>query len=101
MHEPPRKLAIIGAGYVGLPPAMTAVEAGYDVVAIDLDRTRVERLRRGEPALGRERGEPVMTAVGVAAVGVAPGGVAPGRVAAGRVAPGGVAAVGVAAGGEA
>ncbi len=48
VHEPPRKVVVVGAGYVGLPLAMTAVEAGYDVVAIDKDRSRVERLRRGD-----------------------------------------------------
>ena len=48
MVEPPRKLAVIGQGYVGLNLAMVAVEAGYGVVGVDLDRSRVERLRRGE-----------------------------------------------------
>ena len=47
MVEPPRKLAVIGQGYVGLNLAMVAVEAGYDVVGVDLDRSRVERLQRG------------------------------------------------------
>jgi UDP-N-acetyl-D-glucosamine dehydrogenase len=48
VDAPSRRLAVIGQGYVGLPLAMLAVEAGYDVVGIDLDRSRVERLRRGE-----------------------------------------------------
>jgi len=48
MDGPPLKLAVIGAGYVGLPLAMTAVEAGYDVVAIEKDRSRVQRLRRAD-----------------------------------------------------
>ena len=45
---PPQKVAIIGQGYVGLPLAMLAVEAGYEVVGVDLDRSRIDRLRRGE-----------------------------------------------------
>jgi UDP-N-acetyl-D-glucosamine dehydrogenase len=45
---PPGQLAVIGQGYVGLPLAMLAVEAGYDVVGVDADLTRVERLRRGD-----------------------------------------------------
>ena len=41
-------LTVIGQGYVGLPLAMLAVEAGQHVVGIDLDASRVELLRRGE-----------------------------------------------------
>jgi nucleotide sugar dehydrogenase len=41
-------LTVIGQGYVGLPLAMLAVEAGYRVVGIDSDATRVTMLRRGE-----------------------------------------------------
>jgi len=48
MLEPLRKLAVIGQGYVGLNLAMAAVEAGYGVVGVDLDRSRVDRLRLGE-----------------------------------------------------
>lgn len=42
------KLVVIGQGYVGLPLAMRAVEAGFDVVGIDLDRWRVKRLDAAE-----------------------------------------------------
>ncbi len=45
---PPRRLTVVGQGYVGLPLAMLAVEAGYDVTGIDLDGARVGQLRRGE-----------------------------------------------------
>lgn len=38
------KLVVIGQGYVGLPLAMRAVEAGYNVVGIDQDRRRVKQL---------------------------------------------------------
>jgi UDP-N-acetyl-D-glucosamine dehydrogenase len=48
VDAPPQRLAVIGQGYVGLPLAMLAVEAGYQVVGIDLDSSRVDRLRRGE-----------------------------------------------------
>jgi UDP-N-acetyl-D-glucosamine dehydrogenase len=40
----PRKVVIVGQGYVGLPLAMRAVEVGYQVVGFDKDRYRVERL---------------------------------------------------------
>jgi UDP-N-acetyl-D-glucosamine dehydrogenase len=47
MAEHLQRLAVIGLGYVGLPLAMAGVAAGYDVVGIDLDPSRVEVLRRG------------------------------------------------------
>ena len=40
--------AIIGLGYVGLPEAMAACEAGYRVIGYDVDAEKVERLRAGE-----------------------------------------------------
>jgi UDP-N-acetyl-D-glucosamine dehydrogenase len=43
-----QRLLVIGQGYVGLPLAMLAVKAGYLVVGIDTDGSRIERLRRGE-----------------------------------------------------
>jgi UDP-N-acetyl-D-glucosamine dehydrogenase len=48
VDEPHQKLAVIGQGYVGLPLALLAVEVGYEVVGIDLDRSRIDCLRRGE-----------------------------------------------------
>ncbi|AEB45816.1 MULTISPECIES: nucleotide sugar dehydrogenase [Micromonospora] len=42
------KLVVVGQGYVGLPLAMRAVEAGFDVVGLDVDTDRVKRLASGE-----------------------------------------------------
>jgi len=42
------KVGIIGLGYVGLPLAVAFAEAGSDVVGVDADSRRVERLRRSE-----------------------------------------------------
>ncbi|GAB2956766.1 nucleotide sugar dehydrogenase [Micromonospora polyrhachis] len=42
------KLVVIGQGYVGLPLAVRGVEAGFDVVGIDLDTSRIKRLSAGE-----------------------------------------------------
>ncbi|MCW3842592.1 nucleotide sugar dehydrogenase [Micromonospora yasonensis] len=42
------KLVVIGQGYVGLPLAVRAVEAGMDVVGLDVDATRVKQLANGE-----------------------------------------------------
>jgi len=43
-----KKLVVVGQGYVGLPVAMRAVDVGFDVVGIDLDTRRVEKLVSGE-----------------------------------------------------
>jgi UDP-N-acetyl-D-glucosamine dehydrogenase len=42
------KVGIVGLGYVGLPLAVAFAEAGCDVVGVDTDARRVERLRRSE-----------------------------------------------------
>lgn len=44
-------IAVIGCGYVGLPLAVAFGEAGFPVVAIDVDPERVEQLQRGETYL--------------------------------------------------
>ena len=41
------RLGVIGLGYVGLPLAVEFGKAGFEVAAIDIDRTRVAQLRRG------------------------------------------------------
>jgi UDP-N-acetyl-D-glucosamine dehydrogenase len=43
-----RDLAIVGAGYVGLPLARVFAEAGKTIVLVDVDPVRVEQLNRGE-----------------------------------------------------
>lgn len=42
------KIAMIGTGYVGLVSGACFAEFGPDVVCVDLDGAKVERLRRGE-----------------------------------------------------
>ncbi len=41
-------VAIVGAGYVGVPLAHVFAEAGRRVVLVDVDTERVDRLRRGD-----------------------------------------------------
>ena len=48
MSGTPQKLVVVGQGYVGLPLALRAVEAGYDVVGFDLDVDRIKRLADGD-----------------------------------------------------
>ncbi len=42
------RLAVVGQGYVGLPVAMRAVDAGFTVTGVDLDACRVAALAAGE-----------------------------------------------------
>jgi UDP-N-acetyl-D-glucosamine dehydrogenase len=42
------KIGVVGMGYVGLPLAIAFADAGADVVCLDTDAGRIERLRRGE-----------------------------------------------------
>ncbi len=43
-----RRVAVVGQGYVGLPLAVGAVEAGHTVVGYDVDEGRIARLRSGD-----------------------------------------------------
>ncbi|MFJ8896236.1 nucleotide sugar dehydrogenase [Leifsonia sp. NPDC102414] len=43
-----KRAVIVGQGYVGLPVAMRAVDAGYHVVGLDVDDRRIAGLQRGE-----------------------------------------------------
>ncbi|TFV92705.1 nucleotide sugar dehydrogenase [Blastococcus sp. CT_GayMR20] len=43
-----KKLVVIGQGYVGLPLAMRAVEVGYDVIGLEVDVSRMDRLAAGD-----------------------------------------------------
>lgn len=45
------KLIVVGQGRVGLPLAMRAVEAGFDVLGVDADPSRVAALREGASAV--------------------------------------------------
>ena len=42
------KIGIIGLGYVGLPLSVTFAKAGYKIHGIDIDKDRVEKIKRGE-----------------------------------------------------
>jgi UDPglucose 6-dehydrogenase len=53
----PRKLAVIGAGHVGLVTAASFAEMGHEVVCVDIDKDRIAAINRGilpfhEPDLG-------------------------------------------------
>jgi len=42
-----KKIIVVGQGYVGLPLAMAAHEAGHNVVGIDTDERRVKQIQSG------------------------------------------------------
>jgi UDP-N-acetyl-D-glucosamine dehydrogenase len=46
------KVSIIGQGYVGLPLALAGVQAGHDVVGVDLDTRLTEKLTSGKSPIG-------------------------------------------------
>ncbi|MFT4034086.1 MAG: UDP-glucose/GDP-mannose dehydrogenase family protein [Patulibacter sp.] len=46
--SPREPIGVIGTGYVGLVTAVGFAELGSDVVCVDIDAGKVERLRRGE-----------------------------------------------------
>ena len=43
-----KRTAVIGQGYVGLPVAVRAAEAGFDVVGFDVDANKIKHLAAGE-----------------------------------------------------
>lgn len=42
------KIAVIGAGYVGLVTGTCFAETGNDVVCVDIDQAKVQRMKKGE-----------------------------------------------------
>lgn len=49
------KVSVMGTGYVGLVSGVCLAEKGFDVVCVDLDATKVDRINRGDPPI-YERG---------------------------------------------
>ena len=46
------QIAIVGQGYVGLPLAMAAAQAGHTVRGIDLNKNLVSALNKGQSPIG-------------------------------------------------
>ena len=59
-------LAIVGAGYVGLVTAACLAHVGHDIVCLDVDAARIERLRGGDLPV-HEPGLDELVAEGLAA----------------------------------
>lgn len=59
-----RRIAVVGAGYVGLTTSACLASLGHSVVCADSDADKVERLARGEVGI-REPGLPELVAAGL------------------------------------
>ena len=44
-------VSIMGTGYVGLVTGVCLAEKGFDVVCVDVDQTKVDKINRGEPPI--------------------------------------------------
>ncbi|MEM6878956.1 MAG: 3-hydroxyacyl-CoA dehydrogenase NAD-binding domain-containing protein, partial [Bacteroidota bacterium] len=42
------KISVVGTGYVGLVTGTCFAETGNEVVCVDIDHSKVERMRQGE-----------------------------------------------------
>src|SRR5688572_13712868 len=56
-------VGVMGLGYVGLPLAMSAVEAGFPVLGFDVDPERVAQINRGESFTASVASEGIRLAV--------------------------------------
>ena len=57
------KIAILGLGYVGLPLATVFAEAGFEVVGIDPDSEKVEKINQGQSYVGDVPGSKINSLV--------------------------------------
>jgi UDP-N-acetyl-D-glucosamine dehydrogenase len=47
IHERTAKVGVIGIGYVGLPLSIEIARAGFETVGIDIDKAKVDAVRKG------------------------------------------------------
>lgn len=54
------KLCVVGTGYVGLVSGTCLADYGHQVVCVDIDAAKVERINRGDPPIHEEGLEPLL-----------------------------------------
>jgi UDP-N-acetyl-D-glucosamine dehydrogenase len=57
-------IGVVGLGYVGLPLSLSMIEAGYDVVGVDVDEERIAQLDGGSSYVTEVTDERVADALG-------------------------------------
>jgi UDP-N-acetyl-D-mannosaminuronic acid dehydrogenase len=45
-----KRVSVVGLGYIGLPTAIIAAQAGYEVYGFDIDQEKVHLINQGKPA---------------------------------------------------
>ena len=45
------RVTVVGTGYVGLIQGVCLADVGHDVICVDIDADKIERLRSGEPTI--------------------------------------------------
>lgn len=50
-REEPMRVGIVGLGYVGLVTAVVLADRGNEIVGVDIDDSKIEKLRIGEPTI--------------------------------------------------
>lgn len=53
------KVGVVGLGYVGLPLGMAFAEAGFDVLGLDIDQRKIDKLTKGESYIKHIPSEPI------------------------------------------
>ena len=43
-----KKCCVVGIGYVGLPTAVILASNGFQVLGVDIDKEKINKLKRGE-----------------------------------------------------
>ncbi|MDO4682158.1 MAG: UDP-glucose/GDP-mannose dehydrogenase family protein [Lautropia sp.] len=56
------KICVVGTGYVGLVSGTGLASIGHEVVCVDVDAAKVDRINRGEPPIHEEGLEPLLKA---------------------------------------
>jgi UDP-N-acetyl-D-glucosamine dehydrogenase len=57
------KIGIVGMGYVGIPLALTAIQSGFTVLGIDIDKERVTQLNRGQSSIKHIKSSEIADAI--------------------------------------